>query len=691
MGEEVASGRATAKREGTVDVTTTTTTTPLRPPQQQQQQPHEIPPRGTSGLRRQRQLSERGQAALKEKEKEIEERERRRTQRVSSAQRSLKAASVLSDTAIAITKTTGRSRGAWPAGEKTVDLRTGRRGLEGVVQEGGSGSGSGRGKVPAQAQAQAQAQAPTHFPRRSPEPHPQPKRYVLKFKRQLLEQAQRKEDAERDRVRQLLGRQWEDAVCASTLVREVDLEMVPALEGPLQLRSGRPRGLRSGGVPELSNGGHSKGGGDAAAAGHRAGRPRGRKGSVVKLDEPRLVKRPVEEMNGIAEETAIEVDPRHPEPEPEPPQVKKPRKMELELRIDDKSTKDDKDADGLERNIDNVIFGDVTFKSWYPSWYPKEIIGEKALTVGPSDKGGIVVSELYVCRRCFGYAKVLVEWVRHCRCCEKGIPGKKVYVHGGWREEGAVRGATGDWSVWEVDGGVETLFCQKLSLFAKLFLDNKSVFFDVSGFNYFLLVYTPPANSPHVTNPNSPPSPQITGFFSKEKMSWDNNNLACILIFPPWQRKGLGALLMGVSYAIARREGIMGGPEKPISELGRKGYKRFWGAEVARWILTRPESGRKGGKGGGKIRKPEVVGIEVISRETWIAAEDCLGVLRDMGVVERIDREAVRAWCERLGVSLQPVVGEDGFVPGYAERIEVDAETGEGMEGVEGEEEEMGD
>lgn len=125
------------------------------------------------------------------------------------------------------------------------------------------------------------------------------------------------------------------------------------------------------------------------------------------------------------------------------------------------------------------------------------------------------------------------------------------------------------------------LFCQNLSLFAKLFLDNKSVFFDVTGFNYLLLVYTPKVAldgaSKEYTNPQLPegaaPSiarPQIVGFFSKEKVSWDNNNLACILVFPPWQRKGLGSLLMGVSYAISKREGVLGGPEKPISELGRK-------------------------------------------------------------------------------------------------------------------------
>lgn len=98
----------------------------------------------------------------------------------------------------------------------------------------------------------------------------------------------------------------------------------------------------------------------------------------------------------------------------------------------------------LERNIDNVIFGDVTFKAWYPSWYPKEIIGEKGLN---GDCKGIVVPDLYVCKKCFGYAKTVVDWVRHTRCCEKEIPGEKIYTHG----------PEGIWSIWEVDGDVDTV------------------------------------------------------------------------------------------------------------------------------------------------------------------------------------------------------------------------------------------
>ncbi|PQE26540.1 Acyl- N-acyltransferase protein [Rutstroemia sp. NJR-2017a BBW] len=305
----------------------------------------------------------------------------------------------------------------------------------------------------------------------------------------------------------------------------------------------------------------------------------------------------------------------------------------------------------------------------------------------------------------------------------------------------------GEWSVWEVDGEEEV----SLSLFAKLFLDNKSVFYDTTSFNYFLLVH-----STRITNHH-----QIIGFFSKEKMSWDNNNLACILVFPPWQKKGLGALLMGISYAIARREGILGGPEKPISELGRKGYARFWGGEVARWVLGLEEEKGKGGKGmvkgkGGKglgkgwrkgmkgvgmngrvsagaagtpVKQAEVEDlvkrcgtctVEGISKGTWIAVEDCLGVLRGMGVLEggegegdtgvdakgegdgegnanvnvnvnaqkevKIDKEKIRAWVEREGISLEKTVYEEGFVEGYG-YPEVDVEDEEDEEGESAEEE----
>ncbi|AEO59991.1 histone acetyltransferase SAS2-like protein, partial [Thermothelomyces thermophilus ATCC 42464] len=424
-----------------------------------------------------------------------------------------------------------------------------------------------------------------------------------------------------------------------------------------------------------------------------------------------------------------------------------------------------------DRNIDKVVLGDICFRAWYPSYYGKDVLGDSS---GNSTKGGKetkshggggggggakthgrrdrdhhppMLDRLYVCPRCFKYSKELVTWWKHVRWCERRgyLPGRLIYTHPKGKRtvlvaagpapkqgRGSKRGSVGqrlveqvvqdegEWSIREVDGEQDVLFCQNLSLFAKLFLDNKSVFFDVTGFNYFLLVYTPPpsAPSPAATSPTTAnpemrsvrPAPvrnrsQIVGFFSKEKMSWDNNNLACILVFPPWQRKGLGSLLMGVSYEISRREGVLGGPEKPISDLGKKGYKRFWAGEICRWILGLSGAEEKG-------NKEIVVDIEACSRATWIAPEDCLSVLREMGLAEdagagpplgskvqapkradesanpngsgafttetassspdqvvqrvRISQAAVREWVATNKISLERTCDPDGFVEGYA-------------------------
>lgn len=192
------------------------------------------------------------------------------------------------------------------------------------------------------------------------------------------------------------------------------------------------------------------------------------------------------------------------------------------------------------------------------------------------------------------------------------------------------------------------LFAQNLSLFAKLFLDNKSVFFDVNGFNYYLLT--------RKTGP-SPQQEQIVGFFSKEKMSWDNNNLACILVFPPFQRQGLGKILMAASYELSKREGRIGGPEKPLSELGRKGYIKFWEARVANAIL------------GTKLKS--AVTVDEIAKRCWLLTEDTMAALKSMDVLEKskkaedsfvVSKTGVRDWATRSKVDLTPPIAAKGFI-----------------------------
>lgn len=101
------------------------------------------------------------------------------------------------------------------------------------------------------------------------------------------------------------------------------------------------------------------------------------------------------------------------------------------------------------------------------------------------------------------------------------------------------------------------LFCTNMCLFAKLFMADKSVYYEVKGFVFYTIVETTPPASP-----GAPPLRRVLGFFSKEKMSWDDYNLACILIFPPFQRKGLGRRLIAYSYLLSKIEDKVGSPEK---------------------------------------------------------------------------------------------------------------------------------
>lgn len=280
----------------------------------------------------------------------------------------------------------------------------------------------------------------------------------------------------------------------------------------------------------------------------------------------------------------------------------------------------------LERkpDIHQVVLGDILFDSWYPSFYPDELVGKE-------------LDRLYVCQWCFKYSKDQPQSLSHARLCpQKKEPlGELIY-------------SQGNHGIYEIDGEEHQLFAQNLSLLAKLFLDNKSVFFDVASFDYFLLVHRPCALT-------SESASQIIGFFSKEKMSWDNNNLACILIFPPWQRKGLGKILMGVSYELSKREGRYGGPEKPLSELGRRGYIQFWEARIARTILA--------------MRGKKTMSVTDVARECWVLPDDVRESLKRMGVLGArrkggavaVSKKAVREWASRTGVDLTPPVREDAF------------------------------
>jgi MOZ/SAS family len=152
-----------------------------------------------------------------------------------------------------------------------------------------------------------------------------------------------------------------------------------------------------------------------------------------------------------------------------------------------------------------------------------------------------------------------------------------------------------------------------------MFLDHKSLFYDVEPFLFYVMTEVDSEGA------------HFVGYFSKEKRSPKDFNVSCIMTLPVRQKSGWGNLLIDFSgfnasiidtqhidnfigYLLTAKEARYGTPERPLSKLGAIAYGRYWQLAVYKVLRTADPD-------------PDLR-MEDICRQTRMTLEDVFNTLR---------------------------------------------------------------
>ncbi|KNZ62601.1 hypothetical protein VP01_124g4 [Puccinia sorghi] len=265
-----------------------------------------------------------------------------------------------------------------------------------------------------------------------------------------------------------------------------------------------------------------------------------------------------------------------------------------------------KDAAHQTSMIKSIRFAEYEIDVWYQAPYPEEY-------------SKLPDGKLWICEQCLKYFKTEFEITRHRMKCKHFYPpGDEIYRDSDHNHGVRIQ-------IFEVDGRKNKMYCQNLCLLSKMFLDHKTLYYDVDPFLFYVIAQT---NLNHnQSSPDTLPTNgacRFVGYFSKEKRS-PTNNVSCIMTLPVLQRKGWGNLLIDFSYLLSKREKRVGTPEKPLSDLGLLSYRNYWTLSIAKYLMNCDPS-----------NKEEQITLEDIANHTSISLVDVYYTCRHKNWIQEV-------------------------------------------------------
>lgn len=274
---------------------------------------------------------------------------------------------------------------------------------------------------------------------------------------------------------------------------------------------------------------------------------------------------------------------------------------------------------GLPKNVQTLVIGPNELDVWYFSPYLQArpsvrrrvescavcVRADAELTVrhqsaapAPPAFSRASTFTLHLCPCCVHPFTDAAQVARHLASCPRHPPGREIY-----------RDLTRKLLVFEVEGAVDTTFCQHLALLSKFFLEHKALDYDTTPFVFYVLTV--------ITDVGC----EVVGYFSREKDSPEQYNLSCIMTLPHFQGRGAGRFLIELSYEMSLRMGLAGSPEKPLSDLGERMYRSYWDEKVVEAIIANDTAGVP-------------FTAETLARQTGICAADIIMTLQHLQLID---------------------------------------------------------